>query len=488
MNYTNPIIKGFHPDPSVCFNGEKYYLVCSSFEYFPCLPIFESVDLLNWQQIGSVIEDAEKIDLLGIRNSMGLFAPTIRYFAGTYFVVCTNISQGNFICHTKNPEEGWSDPIWIDCPKGIDPSLTLAEGHYYYQLSVMKSEGNEIIQFEIDPFTGEVLSEIQTISTGCGGRDVEAPHIFEKDGYFYLVLAEGGTREGHMVTLQKSTSIWGPFEPCPHNPVLTNRDVRSELQAVGHGDFFADKVGNWWIVALATRPLKHRTLLGRETIVLPVEWEDGWPVVNGNGTATIEVTTDRLNDVIPQETAENHFKQERAVYLGLPVPTEFANNDIILENTPSELLLPKKEPVSFLSVSQEEYEFAFSCDLEIGELNEGYFGLAIYKDDTHSIQLGIQKNKETLYMFVQTEVLDFHNQQRKALAMLPEVQLKITGSQQFYELVALAPDGEVLWESKIATRHFTNEAADSPFTGVQLGLFTEAASGKTKFENVQLKY
>lgn len=488
MLYENPIIRGFKPDPSICFDGKNYYLICSSFEYFPCLPIFKSKDLINWDLDHYVIDEENSLDFSGIKNSMGLFAPTIRYHKGTYFVVCTNISQGNFICHTTDLSQGWSEPIWIDCPMGIDPSLTFTEDTCYYQLSVFSKEGsNSIIQFEINPLTGEVLSSPAEISQGCGGRDTEAPHIFKKDSWFYLVLAEGGTREGHMVTIQRSKAIYGPYEACPRNPVLSNRDVKSAIQSVGHGDFFNDENGDWWIVALGTRPSKYHTLLGRETILLPVEWENGWPVVNQTGQATTTVESNRaiLNKLIPKPA--NYFIKEKLQSVRYPINYELGTN-LSLENLPNEL--GTNGQVSFLSASQEEYRLAFSTKIDIKTIEVGEFGLAVYKDDEHFFQFGMKRTENDFHLFSKKNVFDITLVDSKTVNCNDETILyfELLGNEKEYSYVIKNESKECLFEGSIAIKHFTNEVANSPFTGIQIGLFSRAETGKAIFIEPLINY
>jgi alpha-N-arabinofuranosidase len=489
LKYTNPIIKGFYPDPSVCFDGKFYYLVCSSFEYYPGIPVFKSDDLINWQHVGSVFTN-QKIELSSDRNSSGLFAPTIRFHQGIYYVVCTNITQGNFICHTKNPEEEWSEANWIDCPMGIDPSLTFTDEKCYYQLAAM-AEGMSIIQFEINPFTGEILSEIREISQGCGGRDVEAPHVYKKDNAYYLLLAEGGTREGHMVTIQKSDSIWGPYQPCPYNPILTNRNIKSPLQAVGHADLFSDNDGNWWSVSLATRPKKHFTLLGRETILLPVIWDDVWPVINESGTASIEVSTDKIQTIQKTENSkQNYFTPENIRTLRLPTEFEQIEDKYVLQNYPQKISLAntRNSPVSFISISQKGYQMKFQAKLNSNSLQDGTFGLIIYKDDSHYAKFGLRKKSTELLIFAEKQILDIKISKQNISQFKDDFYLELNCDGENYNLSVINANRQVLLDEQMATRHFCNEVADSPFTGVQIGLFSEAIGGYTTFEQVQLYY
>lgn len=487
MKYTNPIIKGFHPDPSICFDGQTYYLVCSSFEFFPSLPIFESRDLLNWKFKQYAITKSDNVNLKGIRNSMGLFAPTIRFFNGTYFLVCTNITQGNFICHTKDINLGWSDPVWIDCPMGIDPSLSFIEDKFYYQLSTFNQKKNSIIQFEINPYSGELLFQPIEISQGCGGRDVEAPHLFKKDEWYYLVLAEGGTREGHMITIQRSKNINGPFEGFTENPILTNRNIKSPLQAIGHGDFFQDKKGNWWVVALATRPNRHFTLLGRETILLPVEWVDDWPIVNQNGVATVEVDTNYLSENHIQSDMSVNFLSPKLQSLRFPVTYSYDTN-LTIENLPNHLGGSSEEPSAFLSLSQSDFSFCFESELVIDNCEQGLFGVAIYKDDTHFCQFGLKKTEENISLFSYKQIYDLKIHQDNPVKDTKQIKLRLLGDDIFYRLLILDETDVLLFEDKVATRHFTNECSDSKFTGVQIGIFAESKIGTTCFITPKITY
>lgn len=299
ITYTNPILPGFHPDPSICRVGDDYYLVNSSCEYFPCIPVFHSKDLIHWEQIGYGIEDSSKLALRkGFPNATGIYASTIRYSNGTYYIVSTNVAygeknDGNFLIYTKNPYEGWSDPIFLEQP-GIDPSLFFDEdGKVYYTGATQ----DQILLCQIDIATGESIGSPTFIWAGTGGSAPEGPHLYKKDGWYYLLISEGGTEYCHMITMARSRQITGPYESCPHNPVLTNRSLDTTIKAVGHADLFQDQNGKWWAVCLGIRtityPYKHN--LGRETMLLPVNWEkDAWPVMGNNGMLEETISTSAL--------------------------------------------------------------------------------------------------------------------------------------------------------------------------------------------------
>jgi xylan 1,4-beta-xylosidase len=286
--YRNPVIPGFHPDPSICRVDDDYYLVTSSFEYFPGVPLFHSKDLVNWQQIGHGLTRREQLDLQGVPSSCGIYAPSLRYQEGVFYMTTTNVTGGgNFYVKTTDPRGAWSDPIWVDQP-GIDPDLFFDEdGTVYYTTSWNGEAGQGVYQSRIDLATGRLLSEPRLLWQGIGGKYPEAPHLYRIGDWYYLMIAEGGTEYGHMVTIARGTSPEGPFESCPANPILTHRSLLQPIQATGHADLVQAPDGRWWMVFLGIRPVGYpnRHHLGRETFLAPVVWtEDGWPVVGHGGT------------------------------------------------------------------------------------------------------------------------------------------------------------------------------------------------------------
>jgi alpha-N-arabinofuranosidase len=290
VTYTNPVIPGFYPDPSVCRVGDDYYLVNSTFEYFPGVPVFHSKDLIHWNQIGHCIHRKDQID-----GEINIFAPTIRYHEGTFYMITTNVShKGNFFVTAKNPAGPWSDPIWVDMPE-IDPDLFFDDNGKAYVIT------SKFELAEIDIETGELLTERHKIWNSTGGRYPEAPHIYKKDGFYYLMAAEGGTEEAHMVTIARSHNIWGPYIDNPSNPIATHVNVAGmglPIQGIGHADIIQAHDHSWWMVIHGYRsvtgyPPHH--ILGRETCLVPVSWpKGGWPVVNGNGTVAVDMTCPTL--------------------------------------------------------------------------------------------------------------------------------------------------------------------------------------------------
>ncbi len=299
MKYSNPIVAGFYPDPSVCRVGEDYYLVTSSFEYFPGVPIFHSRDLVHWRQIGHCLTRESQLDLHGQNASGGIFAPTLRHHNGRFYMTTTNTGRNkHLIVWTDDPAGEWSEPAWIENHGFMDPSLFFDEDGRVYFTS-FGSGGRGIIQTEIDVHTGAKLSETRELWAGTGGASAEGPHLYKINGFYYLLLAEGGTEYGHMVTLARSQTPWGPFEACPHNPILSNRSLPVSIQCIGHGDLVEDQCGNWWMVCLGIRlnigyPFFHT--LGRETFLAPVQWENGWPLVG-------DTSSSRHGRVLPEMQA-----------------------------------------------------------------------------------------------------------------------------------------------------------------------------------------
>ena len=303
LNASNPVLPGFHPDPSVCRvdepDGTWYYVVNSTFEYLPGLPVHRSRDLTNWELAGHAITD--QLDYTDASDSAGLYAPTIRHDGVRFLVTCTHLAApgragGNFVVTAEKAAGPWSQPVWWPESEGIDPSLLLdddgriwAHGTRGAHAPQWEYQG-EVWVREVDPTTLELMGPETTIWTGAqiGAEWVEGPHLYRLGSYVYLVAAEGGTYRHHAVTVARAPSPTGPFEGCPDNPVLTHRTLgaQSAVVNVGHADLVEAPDGSWWALTLASRLSDGVDLLGRETFLLPVTWEDDWPVL-APGTGTL---------------------------------------------------------------------------------------------------------------------------------------------------------------------------------------------------------
>ncbi|HTG39866.1 glycoside hydrolase family 43 protein [Sphingomonas sp.] len=297
--YRNPILSGYYPDPSVTRVGDDYYLVLSSFTHHPGLPIFHSKDLVNWTQIANAIDRPGQIDTSGLEVSRGVFAPDISYHDGTFYIVNTCVDcKGNFVITAKDPKGPWSDPIWLPF-EGIDPSIYW-EGDKAYIVNNRapdeppRYDGHRAIWIqEYDWRAGKMVGESTQLVNG--GVDIskkpvwiEGPHIFKKDGWYYMTAAEGGTSVNHSQVALRSKSLRGPFVPFAGNPILTQRGMdparANPITSAGHAKLVQTQNGDWWATFLAVRPYAEDFYnIGRETFLLPVEWKDGWPIILPKG-------------------------------------------------------------------------------------------------------------------------------------------------------------------------------------------------------------
>jgi len=298
IKFTNPILAGFYPDPSITKVGPDYYLVNSTFSYFPGIPVFHSQDLKNWKQIGNVIERNTQMTFLGDGTSRGLFAPSINYHKGTYYMTCTNIDKGgNFVMTAKNPAGPWSDPVWLRDVRGIDPSLFFDQDKAYIVYNSdapdnkpLYSGHRTIRTYEFDPATLKVKGEEHLLVNG--GVDIskkpvwiEGPHIFKRENWYYICAAEGGTSVNHSQVILRSRSATGPYVPYEKNPILTQRDLdpnrANPITSTGHAELVEGPDGKTYAIFLAVRPYEGNFYnTGRETFIAPVKWTDGWPVIN----------------------------------------------------------------------------------------------------------------------------------------------------------------------------------------------------------------
>jgi len=286
MSYINPVLAGWNPDPSVCRVGSDYYLTTSSFMYWPACPIYHSQDLVHWKLISHALNRESQLRFSYGTVNNELFASTLRYYKGTFYLITTDVGGiGNFYVTAKDPAGPWSDPIVVE--KGLfDPSLFFDDdGTVYYT----RRGKTGIVQATLDITKGRLIEPLREISRGFESSDTEGPHLYKIHGMYYLLTGEGGSRYGHMAAIGKSKTPWGPFEPCPHNPILTQRHITfSPIRDTGHAELLEDAYGQWWLFFLGTRNWTYSSFahLGRETHLLPVEWDSNlWPVLANNGQA-----------------------------------------------------------------------------------------------------------------------------------------------------------------------------------------------------------
>ena len=311
--YLNPILAGFYPDPTICREGDDYYLATSSFAYFPGVPLFTSRDLVHWHQIGSILDRPSQLDLDSAGVSRGIFAPALGCRPGRMWMISTLVDRGgNFLVTATDPRGPWSDPVWLHFD-GIDPSLFFEDDGKVYIVNnglpkgpQLYGQGHRAIWIqEYDTTARRLVGPRKMIVNG--GVDlaqhpiwIEAPHLFKKDGWYYLTCAEGGTAEQHSEVVFRSHDVFGPYEPGPVEPILTQRQLDParpfSVWATGHAQLVETQKGEWWAVFLGVRPYEDFTFnTGRETFMLPVRWQDGWPVMlSGNATVPYVVRSPDL--------------------------------------------------------------------------------------------------------------------------------------------------------------------------------------------------
>lgn len=499
--YHNPIIRGFYPDPSVCRVGSDYYLVTSSFEFFPGVPLFHSTNLANWELIGHCLTSADQLSIRSCGHSLGIYAPTIRYHDGTFFMTTTDSSGiRNFIVYTDDLKKGWSAPVRVD-QGGIDPSLFFdADGKVYYTSNGYSKDGHDFIQMcQIDPFTGEKLTPSRIISHGCGGSYPEGPHIYKRGGYYYLLLAEGGTEYGHHATIQRSRDIWGPYTPSPYNPLMSHRDLLGKLpiQAVGHADLLEDVNGNWWTVCHGVRPLSYGLLhnLGREPLLAPVRWtEDGWPVLLHGEHIALEMEGPLPAPEQPRRTRfYDNFSSESLfpdwTFIRSPQPGLWS-----LTEKPGTLCLHGDAPLSsesispaFLGVRQEEHCISasthLSCPLQDGQRA----GLAAYYTCNYHYEIYLKRCGSDYFVAVNRRVHDFEAEVFcQKIEYTGGITLRIDADEKEYYFRYALPGGCVEDAASGAVAGLCTEGtANMTFTGVFIGLFS--TGGSAAFQDFELK-
>jgi xylan 1,4-beta-xylosidase len=420
-SYRNPVIPGFHPDPSVVRVGGDYYLVNSSFEFFPGVPVFHSRDLVHWRPLGHALTRASQLPLAKARASGGIYAPTIRHHDGTFYMITTNTDGGgNFYVTAKDPAGPWSEPVWVREQGGIDPSLFFDDDGTVYLTTNGGAPGGQgprgIYQSTIDLATGRLLTPPRHVWAGTGGRYPEGPHLYKIRGRYYLMISEGGTEYGHMTTIARSDSPWGSFEPCPRNPFFTHRNTEMDvpIQGTGHADLVEDHEGSWWMVFLAFRPVGgwYWHHLGRETYLAPVTWDpEGWPVVNGGKVVAPEMAVRGLPAAPwPRPETRTDFVAPLGpewTYLRNPNPASYS-----LDERPGWLTL-RGESIgletaaspTWLGRRQEDLACTAATRVDFVPAREGEeAGLTVYRSHEHRYEIAVSLSGGRRRVFVRQTV------------------------------------------------------------------------------------
>lgn len=360
----NPILKGFNPDPSIVRVGEDYYIATSTFEWFPGMQIHHSRDLVNWKLITRPLNRISQLDMLGLPDSCGVWAPCLTYDKGTYYLVYSIVRSfdggwkdtHNYLVTTKNIRGNWSEPIYLNSC-GFDASLFHDEdGRKWYTSMLVDHRDNRlfggIVLQEYDPEKEKLIGKMHYIFQGTEIGLTEGPHIYKKDGYYYLLLAEGGTEYGHAMTVARSKEITGPYEEHPDNPMVSARNKPSlPLQKSGHGDFVQTQNGDWYATCLVGRPLTElgRCMLGRETAIHKIEWKEGdWPrLAIGGNEPHVHVEAPELepHPFEPEPEFDDFREQELSIHFqSLRVP--FTEEWVTLKERPGYLRIVGRESLT----------------------------------------------------------------------------------------------------------------------------------------------
>lgn len=483
--YQNPVIPGFHPDPSVCRVEDDYYLVCSSFEYFPGIPVFHSKDLIHWEQIGHCITRNNQLRLAkGIPNCVGIYAPTVRYMNGIFYVITTNVSyggsdEGNFFVWTKDPYGEWSDPVWVDLP-GIDPSLFFDEDGKVYYIGTYK----KIYLCEIDINTGKCIGVKRDIWGGTGGSDPEGPHLYKINGWYYLLISEGGTELCHMITIARSRVIEGPYESCDRNPVLTNRSRSLPIKAVGHADLIQAHDGSWWAVCLGIRPVSYpfRHHLGRESFLCPVKWdESGWPIFGNDGTLDIQMQAECLPEYkIPGFKDRDDFDHEvldycwNFIYNPIKELWSLSDNKGYLTLYHNETSLDEADCLAWVGRRQEHIECRARTMLSFHPINDGEeAGLTVYMNNRHHYEIALTLKEGKRCLIVRRRIGSLWKVENMIPYECEQVVLELRADKEFYYF-GFSENGNSFTEAGKGEVQYLSTEVGGRFTGNYIALYSSA--------------
>lgn len=510
--FYNPILPGWYSDPSICTNGEDYFLVTSSFAYFPGVPIFHSKDLVNWKQIGHVLDRPSQLtNMEGRGISRGIFAPAIEYnpHNQTYYMITTNVSAGNFFVKTKDPFGSWSDPILLPEVGGIDPSFFFDEDGRAYIVNNDGMDGKELYEGhrsirvrEFDVATDKTIGPWKMIVNGGVNLAekpiwIEGPHLYKIKGKYYLMAAEGGTSEEHSEVIFVSDSPMGEFKPWDKNPILTQRHLPGNrlnpITCAGHADLIQTKEGDWWAVFLACRPINNRfENLGRETFLMPVRWsDDGFPYMTRDEELIPMISqrkgVERAEEVtFGNFTRKDDFNESKLGMEWLTLRTP-ATDLYSLEKRPGHLALtcsPVKaaemKTPAYIARRMQHHNFTCETRMHFHPENEKQAaGMLLFKDETHHYFFALRKaaNGHAISLIQVSDVGE------KTLAEAPVKQgkfidMKVVSTGLHYAFYYATQEGQ--WEllaDQVDARYLSTANAGG-FTGSIIGLYATTDENK----------
>ncbi|HEY8513503.1 MAG TPA: glycoside hydrolase family 43 protein [Cyclobacteriaceae bacterium] len=519
--FYNPILQGCYPDPAITRKGDDYYLVCSSFAMFPGIPIFHSKDLVNWTQIGHVLDRTTQLDVHDTGISAGVYAPGITYnpHNDTFYVINTAFAGGlgNFVVKTKDPMQGWSDPIKLAF-NGIDPSLFFDDdGKGYVVHNDAPDPGKELYRghrvikiWEYDVNTDKVIPGTDKIIVD-GGVDIseqpiwiEAPHLYKKNGRYYLMCAEGGTGGWHSEVIFVSDNVKGPYVPAPGNPILTQRyfakDRSNKVDWAGHADLVLGPDNKYYGVFLAIRPNeKDRVNIGRETFILPVDWSGEFPVfVNGlvpmkpklKMPAGVENKTGK-DGFFPNGnfTYTENFTSEKLDYrwIGLRGPREafIARTKKGLAINPIDANIKELKPTSTLFYRQQHNSFSFTTTLEYKpNSSKDLAGIVCLQSEAFNYVFGITKKDNDYVLVLQRNELKERGSREIVSKILGSatidikkpVRLKVEANGDAYTFSYSTDEGEFTTVGGTVSGDILSTNVAGGFTGCLLGLYATSAN------------
>ena len=519
--FYNPILQGCYPDPAITRKGDDYYLVCSSFAMFPGVPIFHSKDLVNWTQIGHVLDRTSQLDVHNTGISAGVYAPGITYNPNnnTFYMIVTAFAGnlGNIIVKTKDPAEGWSDPIKLNF-SGIDPSIFFDDdGKAYIVHNDAPDKGKELYNghrvikiWEYDVDKDQVIPGTDKIIVN-GGVDlskhpiwIEAPHIYKKDGHYYLMCAEGGTGGWHSEVIFISDNPKGPYTPAPGNPILTQRyfakDRKNKVDWAGHADLVKGPNGQYYGVFLAIRPNeKDRVNTGRETFILPVDWSGTFPVFV-NGLIPLEPKLKMPEGVTNKTGQDGYFPNGNFTYtedfntnkldyrwIGLRGPREdFINlTKKGLQINPFEANIKELKPTSTLFYRQQHNSFSFNTTMNYKpESEKDLAGIVCYQNESSNYVFGITKQGgDYILLLERNESKGRSNEVNSGIIASTKidisrpVQLQVKANGDDYQFSYAENGSEFKNLGGTVSGDILSTDVAGGFTGAMLGLY--ATSGNT---------
>lgn len=505
MLIRNPVIRGFNPDPSICRKGNDFYIVTSTFEYFPAVPIYHSTNLAEWEQIGFCITDPRDLDLSSSRSAKGIYAPTIRYKEedDTFYMITTLVKNDCYheneciLMSAKDPAGPWKKQ-YIKEAEGIDPALFFHNGEAYCLGNMRPHPENPadrsrwIWISRIDLDKGKLIGERKILLKDGAVRGAacpEGPHLFFKDGFFYLLIAEGGTSHNHAVSVFRSTDVYGPYEPDPRNPVLTHRMMGrgSEFNSIGHADLIQLPDGSWWSSVLGVRPYEDPMLrnIGRETFIVPVIWEDDWPVFapeTGKVEAAYESPIDEPIKLSKAEGTEKSFPDKLPLAFETLRAPSYSIKDGKLSLQINQFMLTEPHPAAFAGVRQTEKIFEAEAEIEFSPEENEEAGLAVILNQERNYTLAItEENGKTMLR------LSYAGEKIEEAECSSHLVLRFTASGLEYRAWHRNPDengfkafGPVLDGSKLSIMQ-------GGFTGVLFGMYG-SSNGKESRNSAEYSY